>query len=165
MKVIIRKGSLLEADADVIVNPANSGGYMGGGVAGVIRKYGGEEIEREAVSKAPIPVGSSILTTAGRLKFKGIIHAPTMEKPAMKTDEERVRKAARSALELADESGFESVAFPGMGTGVGRLPKDVCARVMAEEIRNFRARSLKKVLLVDLDEEMVKEWEKAFEQS
>ncbi len=164
MEVIIRKGSLLEAEADAIVNPANSGGYMGGGVAGVIRRQGGEEIEREAVSKAPIPVGSSVLTTAGRLKFKGVIHSPTMEKPAMKTDEDRVRKAVRSALQLADESGFESVAFPGMGTGVGRLPKDVCARVMAQEIRNFRAKNLRKVLLVDLDEEMVKEWKKAFEQ-
>lgn len=161
MEVEIKRGSLLEVDADVIVNPANSYGYMGGGVAGVIRRFGGDEIEKEAVSKAPVPVGSAILTTAGKLKFKGVIHAPTMEEPAMKTTEEKVRKATRAALKLADELCFKSVAFPGMGTGVGKVPKDIAARVMVEEIKNFNPVCLEKVILVDLDEEMVEEWKKA----
>ncbi len=161
MEVKVLKGSILEVEAEVIVNPANSQGYMGGGVAGVIRKFGGEEIEREAVSKAPIPVGEAILTTAGKLKFKGIIHAPTMEEPAMRTTEEKVRKAVRAALGLADDLCFKVIAFPGMGTGVGRVPKEVAAKAMVEEIRNFSPRCLERVVLVDLDEEMVKEWEKA----
>ncbi len=164
MEIEVRRGSLLEVEADVIVNPANSHGYMGGGVAGVIRRFGGEEIEREAISKAPVPVGKAILTTAGKLPFKGVIHAPTMEEPAMRTTEEKVRKATRAALQLADEECFKSVAFPGMGTGVGRLPKEVAARVMVEEIRNFEPRCLEKVILVDLDEEMVEEWKKALEE-
>lgn len=97
MQIEVIKGSILEVDADVIVNPANSLGLMGGGVAGVIKRFGGEEIEKEAVQKAPIPVGSAVLTTAGKLKFKGVIHAPTMEKPAMESSEEKVRKAVRQA--------------------------------------------------------------------
>jgi len=157
------RGSLLEVEVDVIVNPANSYGYMGGGVAGVIKRFGGEEIEREAVSKAPIPVGEAVLTSAGKLRFKGIIHAPSMEEPAMRTTEEKVRRATRAALQLADRSGFRSVAFPGMGTGVGRVPKDVAAMAMLEEIRSFEAKSLERVVLVDLDEEMVQEWKKALE--
>jgi len=164
MEVEVRRGSLLEVEAEVIVNPANSHGYMGGGVAGVIRRFGGEEIEREAVSKAPIPVGEAVLTTAGRLNFEGVIHAPTMEEPAMRTDEGRVRKAVRAALSLADEEGFKSVAFPGMGTGVGRLPKKVAAEIMVEEIRKFKPKNLEKVVLVDLDEEIVKEWNKALKE-
>ena len=164
MQVDIKRGSLLEADVDVIVNPANSRGYMGGGVAGVIRRFGGEEIEREAISKAPVPVGEAILTTAGRLSFKGVIHAPTMEEPAMRTTEEKVRRATRAALKLADELCFKSIAFPGMGTGVGRVPKDVSARAMIDEIREFTPRCLERVLLVDLDEEMVEEWKKALEE-
>ncbi len=160
MELEVRKGSLLEVDVDVIVNPANSHGYMGGGVAGVIRKFGGEEIEREAVEKSPIPVGEAVLTTAGKLPFKGVIHAPTMEEPAMRTTEEKVRRAVRGALKLADELCFRSIAFPGMGTGVGRLPKNRAAKAMIEEIRSFKPRCLEKVVLVDLDEEMVKEWEK-----
>ncbi|WP_333784060.1 ADP-ribose-binding protein [Thermocrinis sp.] len=158
MHIQVIKGSLLEVDADVIVNPANSLGLMGGGVAGVIKRFGGKEIEEEAVRKAPIEVGNAILTSAGSLKFKGVIHAPTMEEPAMATTEEKVRKAVRAALKLADELGFESLAMPGMGTGVGRLPKDISARAMIEEIKAFSAKNLKKVILVDLDEKMVKAW-------
>ncbi len=164
MEVEVKKGSLLEVDAEVIVNPANSQGYMGGGVAGVIKRFGGEEIEREALSKAPIPVGEAVLTTAGKLKFKGVIHAPTMEEPAMRTTEEKVRRAVRAALKLADELCFRSIAFPGMGTGVGRVPKEVAAKAMVEEIKEFKARCLEKVVLVDVDEDMVKEWEKAVEE-
>ncbi len=164
MKVEVRKGNLLEAEADVIVNPANSHGLMGGGVAGVIKRLGGEEIEREAVSKAPIPVGEAILTTAGRLKFKGVIHAPTMEEPAMRTTREKVSLATRAALKLADELCFRSIAMPGMGTGVGRVPKEVAAKAMVDEIRRFEAKCLERVLLVDLDEEMVEEWKKALQE-
>ncbi len=158
MHIQIIKGSLLEVDADVIVNPANSLGLMGGGVAGVIKRFGGKEIEKEAIREAPIEIGNAILTSAGNLKFKGVIHAPTMEEPAMATTEEKVRKAVRAALKLVDELDFESVALPGMGTGVGRLPKDISARAMIEEIKAFSAKNLKKVILVDLDEEMVKAW-------
>ena len=160
MEISVVQGSLLEVQADAIVNPANSLGLMGGGVAGVIKRFGGEEIEKEAVSKAPIPVGSAVLTSAGKLPFKGVIHAPTMEEPAMETTEEKVRKAVRAVLELADRMGFESIAMPGMGTGVGRLPKDVSARAMIEEIRNFQPKNLKRVILVDLDKQMVEEWKR-----
>ncbi len=160
MEIQVVHGSLLEIRAQAIVNPANSLGYMGGGVAGVIKRFGGEEIEKEAVGKAPIPVGSAVLTTAGKLPFKGVIHAPTMEEPAMATTPEKVRRAVRASLELADREGFEVIAMPGMGTGVGRLPKDIAARVMVEEIRSFNAKNLKRVILVDLDEELVREWER-----
>ncbi|HIQ31145.1 MAG TPA: macro domain-containing protein [Aquifex aeolicus] len=164
MEIIVRSGSLFDVEADVIVNPANSYGYMGGGVAGAIKRMGGEEIEKEAVERAPINVGEAVLTTAGSLPFKGVIHSPTMEEPAMKTTEDKVRKAVRAALKLADDLCYRSVAFPGMGTGVGRLPKDVAARAMVSEIRGFRATCLERVILVDLDEELVNEWKKALEE-
>ncbi len=160
LSIEVHLGSLLEVEVDAIVNPANSLGLMGGGVAGIIKRFGGEEIEREAVSKAPIPVGSAVLTTAGKLPFQGVIHAPTMEEPAMETTEEKVRKAVRAGLELADRMGFESIAMPGMGTGVGRLPKDVSAKAMIEEIKSFQAKSLKRVVLVDIDQHMVQEWKR-----
>ncbi|MEJ5338245.1 MAG: ADP-ribose-binding protein [Aquificaceae bacterium] len=157
LQIEVLQGSLLEIEADAIVNPSNSLGYMGGGVAGIIKKAGGSIIEKEAILKAPISVGSAVFTSAGRLKFKGVIHAPTMEEPAMETTEEKVRKAVRAALELADNMGFKSIAMPGMGTGVGKLPKDVSARAMIDEIRNVQAKNLKRILLVDLDWQMVEE--------
>jgi len=158
MEIVIIEGSLLQVEADLIVNPANSLGYMGGGVAGVIKRVGGSIIEEEAVIKAPIPVGSAIITTAGSLPFKGVIHAPTMEEPAMETTEEKVRKAVRASLELADKMGFKSIAMPGMGTGVGKLSKDIAAKAMIEEIKSFKAVNLEKVLLVDIDRELVQKW-------
>ncbi|ADC89088.1 Appr-1-p processing domain protein [Thermocrinis albus DSM 14484] len=160
MELEVRLGSILEVEADAIVNPANSLGYMGGGVAGVIKKYGGEEIEKEAIAKAPIPVGTAVVTKAGSLPFKGVIHAPTMERPAMETTEEKVRKAVRASLEVADKEGFRVIAMPGMGTGVGGLPKDVAAKAMLEEIRAFKPKNLKKIILVDVDHLMVQEWQK-----
>ncbi len=158
MEIVILEGSLLDVEADVIVNPANSLGTMGGGVAGVIKKAGGSIIEKEAMLKAPISVGSAIFTSAGRLKFKGVIHAPTMEEPAIQTTEEKVRKAVRAALELADNMGFKSIAIPGMGTGIGRLPKEVAAKAMMGEIVNFIPINLEKVVLVDIDGELVEKW-------
>lgn len=158
LQIEVLQGSLLEIEADAIVNPSNSLGYMGGGVAGIIKKAGGSIIEKEAILKAPISVGSAVFTSAGRLKFKGVIHAPTMEEPAMETTEEKVRKAVRAALELADNMGFKSIAMPGMGTGVGKLPKDVAAKAMVEEITNFIPINLQKIVLVDIDEELVQKW-------
>lgn len=161
MKVDVIKGSIIEVDVEVIVNPANSYGVMGGGVAGVIKRFGGREVEESAREKSPIPVGSAILTSAGKLPFKGIIHAPTMERPAMATDRNKVKSATLAALKLADKEGFESIAIPGMGTGVGRVPKDVSATAMMEAAKEFSGSSLKRVVFVDIDQNMVKEWEKA----
>src|SRR3989338_1104015 len=131
---------------------------MGGGVAGAIKKIGGEEIEMEAVSNAPIPIGSAVLTTAGKLRCKHVIHAPTMEQPASLIDVGNVKEATRAALECADENNLKRIAIPGMGTGVGGVPRDNAANAMIGVIVNFEGKSLEEVILVDRNEEMVKEW-------
>ena len=109
MKIEILKDSILNVKVDAIVNATNSLGYMGGGVAGVIRKAAGTDSEEEAVNKGPTPVGEACITTAGKLKFKGIIHAPTMEQPAMRIPSENVYKATKAALELAEKEDRKSV--------------------------------------------------------
>ena len=119
MSIIVKKGDLTQISCDAIVNPANSFGYMGGGVAGAIKNVGGIEIENEAVAKAPIPVGTAVFTIAGGLPCDYVIHAPTMEKPAMRIGVENVRLATRAALEVGVELHLKSIAIPGMGTGVG----------------------------------------------
>jgi len=129
---------------------------MGGGVAGAIKRTGGVEIEREALKYAPVPVGKAVATGAGKLRARAVIHAPTMERPAMRTSVEKVRAAVKAALECAEEKGFASVAFPGMGTGVGGLPIDDAARVMVEVVKEFvdRGTGIKCVLFVGFDEEL-----------
>ena len=162
MKIKVLKGDLTELEVDAIVNPANSLGYMGGGVAGAIKRKGGEEIEKEAVEKAPIPVGKAIATTSGRLKCRYVIHAPTMEKPAMRISVDNVRKATRAALELAKDMGIKRIAFPGMGTGVGGVKEEDAAKAMIETIKEYLD-FFDEVVLVDINDKMVNAWKKSVE--
>ncbi|HZR45421.1 MAG TPA: macro domain-containing protein [Candidatus Manganitrophaceae bacterium] len=158
MKIEIVQGSILDIDADAIVNPANSGGWMGGGVAGAIRRAAGAEVEAEAMAAAPIPVGAACLTKGGATRFRGIIHAPTMTRPAEAIPVENVRKATRAALQLAEEARLANVALPGMGTGVGRVSPKAAAEAMIGEIVAFERGSIRKILLVDVAPEMVAAW-------
>ncbi|RLG56656.1 MAG: macro domain-containing protein [Hadesarchaea archaeon] len=158
--VEVEQGDLTKQVADAICNPANSLMYMGGGAAGALKRAGGEEIEREALKHAPVPVGTSVATSAGRLNARWVIHAPTMERPAMRTTSEKVYQATFSALKTADEVGAKSLVLPGMGTGVGGISPKTAAEAMICALKDFapESKSLKKVLLCDLSEEMVKAW-------
>lgn len=157
-QVLIIHGNILAVEAQGIVNAANSHGSMGGGVAGVIRQAAGSQVEQEAMQQAPIPVGKAVLTSGGRTRFQGIIHAPTMMEPAMRISAVNVGLATRAALALADEKGLTSIAIPGMGTGVGGVaPADAAAK-MVDELRSFSPRSLTAVTLVDRDPVMVQAW-------
>lgn len=158
LQIRVVHGSILEADADAIVNAANSRGLMGGGVAGAIKRAAGPEVEEQARRQAPIPVGQAVLTTGGKTGFKGILHAPTMPRPAMRIEPINVALAARAALTLADEQGFRSLAIPGMGTGVGGVAHAEAAAQMIREIKAYSARTLRSVILVDVDQAMVQAW-------
>lgn len=141
---------------DAIVNPANSLMVMGGGVARAIRRAGGAEIEEEARGYAPVPVGSAVATGAGRLPARYVIHAPTMERPAMRTTPEKVRAATRAALRKAEDLKVDSIALPGMGTGVGGVPFDRASKVMVEAIAEHVAQGsrLRRIVLAAIEEEL-----------
>ncbi len=112
---------------------------MGGGVAGALKRVGGKEIEAEAVRKGPIPIGEAVVTGAGKLKARYIIHAAVMGQD-LETNAEKVRQATKNSLLRADELGIKSIAFPALGTGVGGFPRDECARIMIGEVRQFSAK-------------------------
>lgn len=158
MDIVANQGSLIEAEVDVIVNAANSKCSMGGGVAGVIRKAGGLSVESEAMEKAPVAVGSAILTSAGKLPFKGVIHAPTMVRPQSAIPIENVYKSTMAAIRLAQEHGFQSIALPGMGTGIGRVSVEDAAQQMITAIRDIPFNTLELILLVDISSNMVDAW-------
>ena len=158
LRITIIQGSILDVNADVIVNAANSRGILGGGVAGVIKRAAGAGVEQETMAQAPIPVGQAVLTSGGRTTFKGIIHAPTMPKPGMRIPAENVAQATKAALALADEKGFASIALPGMGTGVGGVDPREAARHMVAAVHAYSARCLQRVVLVDIDPAMIAAW-------
>jgi O-acetyl-ADP-ribose deacetylase (regulator of RNase III) len=160
-KIEVKKASITTADVEAIISPANSFGYMGGGVAGVIKKVGGDLIEEEAIAQAPIQIGQAILTSAGDLICRKVIHAPTMHNPGERTDAHKVFCAAKAALELADHEGFRSIAMPGMGTGVGGLNKPEAAKTIIKAIKCVKFKSLEKIILIDIDDEMIKAFKSA----
>jgi O-acetyl-ADP-ribose deacetylase len=131
-RIRILKRDITSLSCDAIVNAANDHLWMGGGVAGAIKRRGGDEIEREAVRQGPVAVGEAVATGAGRLPCRYVIHAVTMGQD-LATSERAIRAATRSALRLADHLGLESVALPALGTGVGGFPLDRAAAVMLEE--------------------------------
>jgi O-acetyl-ADP-ribose deacetylase (regulator of RNase III) len=123
------KGDITEMDTDAIVNAANNRLWMGAGVAGAIKRKGGSAIEGEAVSKGPIPIGEAVITGAGRLKAKYVIHAAGMGQD-LTTDARKISSCTKASLQRADEVGARSISFPAIGTGVGGFPLDEAASVM-----------------------------------
>lgn len=130
------QGDITDLDVDAITNAANDHLWMGAGVAGAIRRRGGEAIEREAVAKGPIAVGSAVETGAGALPSRLVIHAAVMG-PDLSTDLPTVRTTTRSVLLLACHLNMSSVALPLLGTGVGGLDVGEVADTMADEVAAF----------------------------
>ena len=138
-------GDITALDVDAIANAANDHLWMGAGVAGAIKRAGGEEIEREAVARGPIGVGDAVATGAGRLKAKYVIHGAVMGQD-LRTDADLVARTTRRCLEIADDLDVETLALPAFGTGVGGFSLDECARIMVSEARAFESRSLRRVV-------------------
>ena len=161
MQVHVAKADITLANVDAIVNPANSLGIMGGGLAGAIKRRGGDKIQQEAMAWAPIPFGAAGGTTGGRLHSRAVIHAPTMEEPGLKVGIENVRRAARAALIAAAVHGFDVIAMPGLGTGMGGVDREEAARAIVDEIRAHRQPKPVTVYLVDNDDAMLAAFETA----
>jgi len=163
LSIVVKRGDLTKQKVDALCNPANSLMYMGGGAAGALKRAGGEEIEREALKHAPVPVGKAIATTAGKLQARWVVHAPTMERPSMPTTGKKVYLATKAALDCAEQACAESIVLPGMGTGVGGVPFEGAAEAMIKALKEFApaAKSLKEIVLCDLSDEMVDAWERA----
>jgi len=136
MKVEINKrllelveGDITELDAEAIVNAANSRLLMGGGVAGAIRKKGGPSIQAECDKIGGTFVGGAVITGAGNLKAKHVIHA-VGPKMGEGNEDEKLKNATLNSLKLADENGLKSIAFPAISTGIFGFPIQRCAEIM-----------------------------------
>lgn len=153
VEIEVQRGDITRLDLDAVVNAANNHLWMGGGVAGAIKRTGGQEIEAEAVKKGPLSVGEAVATGAGKLKAKYVIHAAVMGQD-LRTDADKIRQATRNSLLRGDELGIKSLAFPALGTGVGGFPLDECARIMIGEVRRYSAgkTGLERVVFVLFDQ-------------
>lgn len=165
-EILVIQGDITEADTEAIVNAANNKFYMGGGVAGAIKKKGGRVIEEEAVKQGPVKVGEAVITSAGSLKAKYVIHVATMEMD-FKTDEEIIRKATYNALLLAQKNKIKSLAFCALGCGVGGFPYAAASKLMAQEVFRYLKETeiptLKKIIFILFSEDAFKIFQKNVE--
>ena len=145
LELVVVEGDIAALDVDAVANAANDRLWMGAGVAGALKRAGGDEIEHEAVAQGPIAVGDAVATGAGRLPARWVIHAAVMGQD-LRTSADAIETATRRALEVADELGAESLALPAFGTGVGGFPLDECARLMVAEARAYEPQSLRRVV-------------------
>ena len=139
-RIELWNGDICDLEVDAIVNPANLSLWMATGVGGAIKRAGGDTIEFAAVRQAPVPLGGSIVTTAGALAAKSVIHAVSLDRDR-RTSGPVIEAAVRSAMERAREIGATSVAFPALGTGVGGFPLDEAARITVQTVRDELTRS------------------------
>lgn len=132
------RGNLLDEPVDAIVNAANGHLAHGGGVAGIIARAAGPALQEESellIQKhGSLPTGSAVVTTAGRLPFKGVIHA-VGPRQGEGDEETKLFQALTSAFERARERGWTSVSFPAVSSGIFAVPLEVCARAYLKAAR------------------------------
>jgi O-acetyl-ADP-ribose deacetylase (regulator of RNase III) len=130
------EGDITDLELDAIVNPANAKLQLGTGVAGAIRQKGGASIQEECNRIGGTPVGTAVMTGAGHLKARWVIHAvgPRMGEG---DEDKKLASAVRAALALADRRGVKSIALPAISTGNFGFPLDRAARIMLTEIHRF----------------------------
>ena len=139
-RIELWNGDICDLEVDAIVNPANLSLWMATGVGGAIKRAGGDAIEFAAVRQAPVPLGGAIVTTAGSLAARNVIHAVSLDRDR-RTSGPIIEAAVRSAMARAREVGATSLAFPALGTGVGGFPLDEAARITVQTVRDELAHS------------------------
>jgi O-acetyl-ADP-ribose deacetylase (regulator of RNase III) len=145
IEIEVLQADVTKLDVDAITNAANTRLKHGGGVAAAISRAGGPDVQRESDEKAPIGLGDAVVTTAGDMPARHVIHAATMELGGP-TSAEIIERATRSTLSTADDLGCRSLALVAFGTGVGGFPLEEAARLMVGEVREHRSRSLTRVI-------------------
>jgi O-acetyl-ADP-ribose deacetylase (regulator of RNase III) len=133
-------GDLLAEPVDAIVNAANGQLAHGGGVAAAIARAAGPALEGEGdlfvAEHGAVPVGEAVVTTAGRLPFRGVAHA-VGPRQGEGDEEEKLVLALRAAFARASERGWRSLSFPAVSSGIFAVPLPVCARAYVRAVREF----------------------------
>jgi O-acetyl-ADP-ribose deacetylase (regulator of RNase III) len=143
MEPTIVQGDLLDQDVDVIVNAWNRNIVpwwllLPQGVSGAIKRRGGTGPFKELAKHGSIPLGRAVLTSAGRLPFKGIIHVAGINM-LWRASEQSIRDSVRNAMKLASEHGFHSIAFPLIGAGSGGFNQERAKAIMEDELQKLES--------------------------
>jgi len=127
-------GDICVLEVDAIVNPTGPSLWMSTGVGGALKREGGDAIEFAAVRQGPAAIGDAVVTGAGTLAARSVIHAVSLDRDR-RTSAAAIESAVRSAMARAREIGATSVAFPALGTGIGGFPLDDAAAITVRTVR------------------------------
>lgn len=159
MEIEIIKTDITEIQVDAIVNAANTSLLGGGGVDGAIHRKGGKAILDECVQirnkQGGCKVGDAVITTAGNLPSKYVIHTvgPVWNN-GKSHEEELLQSCYLRVLELAVENNIKTIAFPGISTGIYRFPKNKAAAIAIGSVKDFdKILEVDKIIFVCFDEE------------
>ncbi len=160
----LSKGDITRERVDAIVNAANSRLAGGGGVDGAIHRAGGPEIMAECRKIGGCPTGRTVATTAGRLAAKKVLHTVgPIWQGGGRHEPELLASCYLTALELARQFAYDSIAFPSISTGVYAYPVAAAAHIALQTISDFLHSSQKPnlVKMVLFDDHTYNEYEKA----
>jgi O-acetyl-ADP-ribose deacetylase (regulator of RNase III) len=151
----LMQGDILSLKVDAVVNPANTRLSHGGGLAGQIVKRGGAVIQRESDRLGPIGTGGAVITTAGSLPAKFVIHTagPVQGEGG---EDGKILRSFTSVLALATEKKLVSIAIPAVSTGIFGYPATKCAKAMKKALRDFlekKKTTLREVVVCLYEEE------------
>lgn len=133
-RIELWNGDICHLEVDAIVVPAATSLWMSSGIAGEVKRAGGDVIEFAAVRQGPARIGDAIVSPAGLLAAKVVIHAVSLERDR-RTSAAAIDAAARAAIARANELGLTSIAIPALGTGIGGFPLDEAARIAVAAVR------------------------------
>jgi O-acetyl-ADP-ribose deacetylase (regulator of RNase III) len=132
------KGDITQEETDAIVNAANSRLAGGGGVDGAIHRAGGPSIMEECRKIGGCPTGSAVITGAGNLKAKYVIHAVgPIYQGGTRGEERLLRGAYEESLKLATKKGLKSISFPAISAGAYGYPLDEAAKVALQAVIDY----------------------------
>ena len=161
MEVHVAQADITNMPVDAVVCPHNKRGEMTDPIAARIRKYGGDDIEKVVTRKAPLAIGAALVTEAGDLPAKWIIHVANRDEPTDRLEVENIRRAARAVLLAADANKLEVLAIAAMPAA--DVPSEESARAIVEEIRSHKGSFPHTIYLVDEDPDQVEAFEIALE--
>ena len=139
-RIQLWNGDICDLEVDAIVNPANPSLWMATGVGGAIKRAGGDAIEFAAVRQGPLGLGDAVVTPAGQLAARMVIHAVSLDRDR-RTSAFAIRSAVENAMARARENDVRTIAFPALGTGVGGYPLDEAAQITLAAVRSELPRS------------------------
>lgn len=146
MEFEVIQGDIAQQSADVLVNAAGTSLQMGSGVAGALRRTGGESLNEEAMARGPVDLGDVAVTDAHDLDAEWVVHAAAMPHYGDgKATAQSIEDATRNALASADEHGAKSLVIPALGCGVAGFDFREGTRIIAETIHTYDPDSLSQV--------------------